>query len=137
MQISNDMTFPLWGLAIFILWIIAVVLLLSTVRIRHLSTGGSIKDFAVPNDESLLWRLFRVQANLVENLPLYIGVMLLLIVRGVSGTTVDLLIVVYIVFRLLHSVIHIAGINPNLRFFSLIIQLCCLVTLTELAVFAN
>lgn len=137
MPISNDMTFPLWGLAIFILWIIAVVLLLSAVRIRHLSAGGSIKDFAIPNDESLLWRLFRVQANLVENLPLYIGVVLLLIVRGVSGTMIDVLIVVYIVFRLLHSVIHIAGINPNLRFFSLIIQLCCLVTLTELAVFAN
>ncbi len=137
MPISNDMTFPLWGLAIFILWIIAVVLLLSAVRIRHLSAGGAIKDFAIPNDESLLWRLFRVQANLVENLPLYIGVVLLLIVRGVSGTMIDVLIVVYIVFRLLHSVIHIAGINPNLRFFSLIIQLCCLVTLTELAVFAN
>jgi uncharacterized MAPEG superfamily protein len=130
-----DMTFPLWGLVIFILWTIAVVALLLAVRIRHLSAGGSPKDFATPNDESLLWRLFRVQSNLVENLPLYIGVVFLLTVRGVSGTAVDFLVVLYIVFRLVHSVIHIAGINPIFRLLSLVIQLACLVALTTLAIF--
>ncbi|MFB2980290.1 MAPEG family protein [Microseira sp. BLCC-F43] len=130
-----DMTFPLWGLVIFILWTIAVVILLLTVRIRHLSAGGSVKDFATPNDESLLWRLFRVQSNLVENLPLYIGVVFLLTVRGVSGIAVDSLVVVYIVFRLIHSAIHIAGIDPFFRFLCLVIQLGCLVTLTGLAIF--
>jgi uncharacterized MAPEG superfamily protein len=79
---TTDMTFPLWGLVIFIVWTIAVVVLLLTVRIRHLSAGGSAKDFATPNDESLLWRLFRAQSNLVENLPLYIGAVFLLTVRG-------------------------------------------------------
>ena len=132
---SLNMTFPLWGLAIFIVWTIAVVILLLTVRIRHLSAGGSVKDFGIPNDESLLWRLFRVQSNLVENLPLYLGVIFLLTVRGVSGTAVDLLIVVYIVFRILHSVIHIAQINPIFRVVSLAIQLACLVSLTILAIF--
>jgi uncharacterized MAPEG superfamily protein len=130
-----DMTFPLWGLAIFIVWTIAVVALLLTVRIRHLSAGGSVKDFATPNEENLLWRLFRVQSNLIENLPLYLGVVFLLTVRGVSGTLVDLLIVVYIVFRLVHSVIHIAGIDPTFRFLSLVIQLGCLLALTALALF--
>lgn len=130
-----DMTFPLWGLAIFIVWTIAVVALLLTVRIRHLSAGGSAKDFGTPNDESLLWRLFRVHSNLIENLPLYVGVVLLLTVRGVSGTAVNLLIVVYIVFRLVHSVIHIAGIDPRLRLLSLVMQLGCLVALTGLALF--
>lgn len=129
-----DMTVPLWGLVIFIVWTIAVVVLLLAVRIRHLSTGGSPKDFGTPNDESLLWRLFRVQANLVENLPLYIGVVFLLTVRGVSGTVVDSLIVVYIIFRLVHSLIHIAGINPIFRLISLVIQLVCLVVLTTLAI---
>jgi uncharacterized MAPEG superfamily protein len=131
---SLDMTFPLWGLVIFIVWTIAVVVLLLAVRIRHLSTGGSPKDFGTPNDESLLWRLFRVQANLVENLPLYIGVVFLLTVRGVSGTVVDSLVVVYIIFRLVHSLIHIAGINPIFRLVSLVIQLVCLVVLTTLAI---
>lgn len=131
---SINMTFPLWGLAIFILWTIAVVLLLLTVRIRHLSAGGSVKDFGIPNDESLLWRLFRVQSNLVENLPLYLGVVFLLTIRGVSGIAVDLLIVVYIVFRILHSVIHIAAINPIFRLLCLVIQLVCLVLLTIMAI---
>jgi uncharacterized MAPEG superfamily protein len=129
-----DMTFPLWGLAIFIVWTIAVVALLLVVRIRHLSAGGSVKDFATPNEESLLWRLFRVHSNLIENLPLYLGVVFLLTVRGVSGTVVDLLIVVYIVFRLVHSVIHIAGIDPKFRLLSLVIQLSCLLALTTLAI---
>jgi uncharacterized MAPEG superfamily protein len=130
-----DMTLPLWGLVIFIAWTIAVVALLLTVRIRHLSAGGSPKDFGTPNEESLLWRLFRAQSNLVENLPLYIGVVFLLTVRDVSGTAVDLLVVLYIVFRLVHSVIHIAGINPTFRLLSLVIQLVCLVALTALAIF--
>ncbi|MEG4205875.1 MAPEG family protein [Microcoleus sp. Pol7_A1] len=136
MQIEpTNMTFPLWGLTIFILWTIAVVIMLLTVRIRHLSAGGSVKDFGTQNDDSLLWRLFRVQSNLVENLPLYLGVVFLLTVRGVSGTAVDLLIVVYILFRLVHSAIHIAGLDPKFRFFSLLIQLSCLVALTIMAVF--
>ncbi|MEJ1936326.1 MAPEG family protein [Nostoc sp. NIES-2111] len=128
------MTIPLWGLVIFIVWTIAVVVLLLAVRIRHLSTGGSVKDFGTPNDESLLWRLFRVQSNLVENLPLYTGVVFLLTVRGVSGTVIDSLVVVYIIFRLVHSLIHIAGLNPIFRLLSLTIQLVCLVVLTILAI---
>ena len=130
-----EMTMPLWGLAIFIMWTIAVVVLLLAVRIRHLAKGGSVKDFATPDDASLLWRLFRVQANLVENLPLYLGVVLLLIVRNVGGTTIDVLTEVYITFRLIHSIIHIAGLDPIWRLISLIIQLSCLTILITLAVF--
>jgi hypothetical protein len=33
----SAMTVPLWGLAIFILWTIAVVVMLLAVRIRHLA----------------------------------------------------------------------------------------------------
>lgn len=132
---TQQMTIPLWGLVIFIGWTIAIVVLLLAVRIRHLSTGGSPKDFGTPNDESLLWRLFRVQSNLVENLPLYIGVVFLLTVREVSGITVNLLIIAYITSRLVHSIIHIAGINPIFRVLSLAIQFACLVALTTLAIF--
>lgn len=131
------MTAPLWGLVIFILWTIAVVLLLLAVRIRHLAAGGSPKDFAVIDDNSLMWRFFRVQANLIENLPLYLGVVLLLIVRGVSGGIVDLLIGVYIAFRLLHSIVHIVGADPRLRILSLAIQFGCLIGLILLAVFQS
>ncbi|MEP0959857.1 MAPEG family protein [Microcoleus sp. FACHB-1515] len=129
-----QMLVPMWGLVIFIVWTIAVVILLLVVRIRHLAAGGSIKDFGTPNDESLLWRLFRVQANLVENLPLYLGVVFLLTVRGISGMAIDLLIEVYIAFRLVHSVVHIAGLDPTLRLVSLGIQLSCLIALIALGI---
>ena len=130
----TNMTFPLWGLVIFILWTIAIVVSLIAFRLRHLSKGGSPKDFGTPNDDSLLWRLYRVQSNLIENLPLYLGVVFLLTVRGVSGTAVDALIVTYIVFRLVHSMIHIANLNPIFRVLSLGIQFSCLVALTVMAV---
>jgi uncharacterized MAPEG superfamily protein len=129
------MTVPLWGLVIFIFWTIAVVVFLLTVRIRHLAAGGSPKDFGVIDDNSLMWRLFRVQSNLVENLPLYLGVVFLLTVREVSGTEVDLLVGVYIAFRLFHSIVHIIGADPRLRVLSLAIQFSCLIGLTVLAIF--
>lgn len=130
----EQMTIPLWGLVIFIGWTIAIVALLIIVRIRHLSRGGSPKDFGEPNDESLLWRLLRVQSNLIENLPLYIGVVFLITVRGVSGIAINLLIVAYITSRLVHSIIHVAGINPIFRVLSLALQFACLITLTVMAI---
>ena len=129
-----EMNVPLWGLVIFILWTIASVVLLIAVRIRHLATGGDVKDFGTPNNDSLLWRLFRVQANLVENLPLYLGVVLLLTLRGSSGQAIDSLIEVYIISRILHSIVHIAGLNPIFRLVCLAIQLICLGSLIFLAV---
>jgi uncharacterized MAPEG superfamily protein len=133
-ELPMSMTFPLWGLVIIILWTIVVVVLLLIVRIRHLSNGGSVADFGIPNDKSLLWRLFRVQANLVENLPLYLGVVFLLSIRGIFGAAVDGLAIIYIGFRLMHSIIHIAGLNPIFRLLCLVVQLGCLITLTAISV---
>jgi hypothetical protein len=43
----NEVTIPLWGLVIFILWAIAIVCLLLIVRIRHLAAGGAVQDFGI------------------------------------------------------------------------------------------
>ena len=131
----QSMTIPLWGLVVFIGWTIAIVCLLLTVRIRHLAAGGAAQDFGTPqNEKNLFWRLYRVQSNLVENLPLYLGVVFLLTVRGISGTAIDLLTVLYIIFRLVHSAIHIAGLNPMLRVLCLAVQFGCLIALINLAI---
>ncbi|MBW4655982.1 MAG: MAPEG family protein [Kaiparowitsia implicata GSE-PSE-MK54-09C] len=130
----SAMTVPLWGLVIFILWTIAVVVLLLAVRIRHLSAGGSPKDFGTPDNASLLWRLYRAQANLVENLPLYLGVVFLLTVREAASPVISWLVAIYIAARLVHSAIHIAGLNPMGRLISLGVQFTCLVVLLVLAV---
>jgi uncharacterized MAPEG superfamily protein len=128
------MTVPIWGLVVFIGWTIAIVSLLLVVRIRHLAAGGAVQDFGIQNDKSLLWRLFRVQSNLVENLPLYLGVVFLLTVRGISGTAVDVLVIAYILVRLIHSAIHIAGLNPMFRVVCLTLQFGCLIALISLAI---
>jgi uncharacterized MAPEG superfamily protein len=130
----QSMSVPLWGLVVFMGWTILLVCLLLTVRIRHLATGGAVKDFGTQNDASLLWRLYRVQANLVENLPLYLGVVFLITLQGVAGTAIDALVVMYIVFRLIHSIVHIAGLNPMFRVFCLATQFSCLIALTTLAI---
>jgi uncharacterized MAPEG superfamily protein len=135
MTYAQQMTIPLWGLVVFIGWTIAIVVFLLAVRIRHLSNGGSPNDFSTPNDESLLWRLFRVQSNLVENLPLYLGVVFLLTIRGISGTAINSLTITYIIFRLMHSLIHIARINPNFRVLCLAMQFSCLIALVSLSIF--
>lgn len=132
---TEPMTMPLWGLVVFVGWTIAIIVLLLVVRIQHLSTGGSPKDFGTPNDENLLWRLFRVQSNLVENLPLYLSVVFLLTIRGISGTAIDSLTITYIVFRLMHSLVHIARINPNFRVLCLAMQFSCLIALISLSIF--
>ncbi|NJL86081.1 MAG: MAPEG family protein [Leptolyngbyaceae cyanobacterium SM1_1_3] len=131
---AEPMSPPLWGLVIFIGWTIAVVIFLLAVRIRHLAAGGLPQDFGRPDDKSLLWRLFRVQANLVENLPLYLGAVFLLTVRDVSGTAVNFLAVAYMTARLLHSVIHMAGLDPRFRVFCLAMQLSCLMALMVMAI---
>ncbi len=136
MPLVTQMTVPLWGLVVFIGWIIAIVVSLIALRVRHLKNGGAIKDFTIQNDESLLWRLFRVQANLTENLPLYLGVLFLLIVRGITGTAIDVLCLVYIVFRLIHSIFHIAGLHPLFRVSCLAVQYGCLISLMILAAIA-
>lgn len=124
-----QMTVPLWGLCIFIVWTMCMVVLLITARLRHLSIGGSPIDFGDPMGNKLLWRLFRTQANCAENLPLYAGTVLLLEVRSVDSVAIDSLSVTYIIFRLLHSLIHIFDLNPNFRVACLGIQFLCLIGL--------
>jgi uncharacterized MAPEG superfamily protein len=131
---TSAMTIPLWGLVIYIGWTIAIVVLLINLRIRHLAKGGAVQDFGIQNDASPFWRLFRVQSNLAENLPIYLGVVFLLTVRGTSGVVVDGVVVTYIGFRLVHSIIHILGMNPIFRVLCLAIQFIALSLLILLAI---
>lgn len=131
---TAEMTIPLWVLAIFVLWTIAVVVMLIAARFRFLASGGDVRAFGMPDDTNLVWRLFRAQANLVENLPLYAGAVLILSVRGITGGGADALALIYITFRIAHSVIHILGLYAGLRLACLTVQLGCLVGMVLLAV---
>ncbi len=131
---DGAMTVPLWGLAIYVVWIVFVVVMLLGARGRHLAAGGDVAAFGIPDDSKLIWRLFRVQANLVENLPLYAAVVLIISIRGVSSGTIDALVIIYMVARIAHSVIHIYGADPRFRLACLLVQLLSLLGLVGLAV---
>ena len=123
------MTLPLWCLCIFVLWTMLIVVMLIAARLQHLSVGGSPRDFGDPVGNKLLWRLWRSQANCAENLPLYASIVLLLTIRGIANGAIDGLAVTYISLRLFHSLVHIFGLNPNIRVACLGIQFICLLGL--------
>lgn len=131
---SIEMTVPLWGLCVSIVWAIVLVIILLAARLQHLQKGGTIAEFGDPTGNKLIWRAFRAQANFAENFPLYLGVVLLLEVRDMGNGAIDALAAIYIVFRLLHSLIHIFGFNPNFRVACLGVQFIALLGLMGLAI---
>ncbi len=131
-----SMTIPLWTLAAFVAWTLFVLLLLLAARVHHLSQGGSTSDFGRPDETKLIWRLFRVHSNCIENLPLFAGVVLIISLRDVGSTAIDTLSITYFLARLSHSIVHIFGWDPRIRFAFLLFQIVCLLGLLSLAVTA-
>lgn len=128
------MEIPFLVLSAFIAWTMIILLALLFARSRHLARGGSQADFGIQDSSLLIYRLSRAHANCLENLPLYIGVVVLLTLRDLSSIGIDIFAVLYLVFRLLQSIIHIANINPLLRFLCLLVQIVCLFGLLSYAV---
>lgn len=130
----QEMTTALWVLAASIVWTILILLSLLFVRLRHLRAGGSVRDFGRPDDASLLWRLFRAHYNAIENLPLLIGIVVVLTVREIDSAFVGGLAIVYLIARLTHTIVHVAGWNPRIRLAMLITQMSCLIGMLSVGV---
>lgn len=125
----HGLTIPLLCLLGFVAWTIALVIALTIARLRHLARGGSIREFGVPDDRRLIWRLFRAHVNCVENLPLFAAVVLVAAVAGRNDVVLDLLAVVYLFARMGQSLFHVApgaGLRFNVRFGFFAAQLACL-----------
>ena len=120
---AHGLSVPLSCLLVFVVWTIALVLALTVVRLRHLRRGGSVRDFGVPDDRWLGWRLFRAHANCLENLPLLATVVLVAAVAGRAGSLLDGLAVVYLCVHVAPG----AGLRFNVRFGFFVVQLACLV----------
>ncbi len=134
---ESAMTVPLWCLIGFVVWVVILLVALTVARFRHLSRGGSYRDFGVPDDRRLIWRLFRAHLNALENLPLFATVVLVATVRGVTGRAVDVLAVLYLAARVGQSVVHVspgAGLRGHGRFLLLAAQILCLLGLALFAV---
>jgi uncharacterized MAPEG superfamily protein len=122
-------TIPLRCLLALVLWTIVLVAALTAARFRHLGAGGSHRDFAIPDDRRLIWRLFRAHANAVENLPLFASAVLAAAVMGRTSSILDVLAVVYLVARVGQSIVHVApgaGIRFHVRFGFFVAQMASL-----------
>jgi uncharacterized MAPEG superfamily protein len=120
---------PLLCLLGLVAWTIALVVALTVARLRHLRGGGSVRDFGIPDDRRLIWRLFRAHANSLENLPLFAAVVLVATALGRQSGVLDALAVVYLAARLGQSIVHVApgaGLRFNVRFGFFAVQLVCL-----------
>jgi uncharacterized MAPEG superfamily protein len=127
---GSRLTVPLACLLVLVAWTVGLVLALTVARLRYLRRGGSVRDFGVPDDRRLIWRLFRAHMNAVENLPLFATVVLVAVVVGRDGRTLDVLAVSYLAARIGQSVAHVtpgAGLRFNVRFWFFLAQLACLV----------
>ena len=126
---AHTLTIPLLCLLGFVAWTIALVIALSIVRLRFLRRGGSAREFGIPDDRRLVWRLYRAHANALENLPLFAAVVLVAAVIHRSGPILDGLAVAYLVARVGQSISHIApgaGLRFNVRFGFFALQIACL-----------
>src|SRR5262245_15260795 len=114
---------PLLCLLGLVAWTIVLVAALTAARLRHLGRGGTVREFGIPDDRRLVWRLFRAHVNCVENLPLFAAV------TGRGGPALDVLAVVYLLARVAQSVSHVApgaGLRFNVRFGFFLTQMVCL-----------
>lgn len=126
---TYGLTIPLLCLLAFVAWTIALVVALTVARLRHLARGGSVRDFGIPDDRRLIWRLYRAHANCMENLPLFAAVVLVAAAVGRRSGALDTLAVTYLSARLGQSISHAApgaGLRFNVRFGFFAVQLACL-----------
>ncbi len=126
---TYELTIPLVCLLALVAWTIALVVALTVARFRYLARGGSVRDFGIPDDRRLIWRLFRAHVNLLENLPLFASVVLVAAVTGRQSATLDTLAVAYLCARLGQSISHVApgaGLKLNVRFGFFATQIVCL-----------
>jgi uncharacterized MAPEG superfamily protein len=125
----GPLTVPLLCLLGLVAWTIALVAALTAARLRHLRRGGTVREFGIPDDRRLVWRLFRAHVNCVENLPLFAAVVLVAAVAGRNGPVLNILAVVYLLARVAQSVSHVApgaGLRFNVRFGFFLTQMACL-----------
>jgi len=126
----DGLTVPLACLLAFVAWIVVLVIALTIARFHHLGHGGTVREFGIPDDRRLIWRLFRAHVNAVENLPLFAAVVLVAAAAGRQSRWLDVLAVIYLCARIGQSVSHVtrgAGVRFHVRFGFFVVQLVCLV----------
>jgi uncharacterized MAPEG superfamily protein len=121
------MTHSALGLALFIAWTLALLVLMEVLRSRLVLLGRVPSNGFTPDNANLspfMQRLARAHANCLENLPVFGGLLLLALATGRSGVT-DPLALWLVGARVVQSCIHLASLSVwavNLRFTAFLVQ---------------
>jgi uncharacterized MAPEG superfamily protein len=128
------MTIPTWVLLGFAGW--TALLLLPTVGLyrwsRILTGRAEVKDFRADAVEGTDFykRSMRAHANCVENLPVYGAIVVASLAANVDSPTLDMLALVLIGARVIHTIVHVAfeqtNVVASLRFMFYFIQFVCM-----------
>ena len=122
------MTPTLAALTGFVAWSLFLLVLMELLRTRLVLTGAVPANSFTPDNANLspfMQRLARAHANCVEGLPIFGGLMLIAVVNGWSTVT-DPLAYVFLVARILQSLIHLASVSATavtLRFSAFAVQM--------------
>ena len=133
----HGLTPPLWSLLVLVVWTVGLLVALIVARFRHFAAGGTVREFAIPDDRRLVWRLYRAHANALENLPLFVAVVVAAELAGVRSVAVDLLSAFSVAARLAHSIAHVspgAGLKWNMRLVFLAVQVACLLGIVTVVI---
>jgi uncharacterized MAPEG superfamily protein len=127
------MTVPIWSLLGFAAW--TLLLLLLTIGIyrwfRVLTGRAGISEFRADQVEGQDWykRAMRAHANCIENLPVFVAIVLALYAANVAGPLVNMLAVTVLVTRIAQSLVHVSFEQTNsvvsVRFSFFFLQFIC------------
>ena len=112
----------------FIVWTLALLLLMEALRSKMVLAGEVPANGFVPDNANLspfMQRLARAHANCLEGLPIFGGLMLVALATGQSAAT-DPLAYALLGARLIQSAIHLASLSPRavtLRFSAFAVQI--------------
>lgn len=124
---------PLLCLFGFILWTVALLLLIGAARVSQTLAGKARpSDFTpgIPHGGDRYWRLNRAHLNCLENLPLFSAVVLTGAVIGADAPWLDRFAELYLLARIGQSVTHISSGSDRaiqIRFAFFGVQLACLI----------
>ncbi|NUO51406.1 MAG: MAPEG family protein [Polyangiaceae bacterium] len=138
------MTIPMWVLLAFASW--TLFILMATVGIYRwaliLTGRAEIKAFRADDVHgSDFYKLaMRAHANCVENLVVYAAIVVVLFAAGLDRTFLDVMALVILGARIVHTAIHVALSQTNVvagfRFGFFFIQLLCMLGMIGYVVIA-
>lgn len=129
------MEIPVWVLLVFALWtLLTLAFSVGAYRMRNILGGQSPYDeyrFPDVDRSERHRRALRAHMNCLENLPVYAALVIVMIYTGVFTPTLSILAVVLMVFRVLHTLVHVGfrqqGKVTLVRFGFFAVQFVCMV----------